>query len=392
MTLQQLKIEASRELQAILDYWAQHTVDENHGGFLGRIDHFGRAHPLAEKGSVLNARIAWSFSAAYQVTGNAVYLEMAKRAFDYIQKYFVDRESGGVYWTVGYKGQPAETKKQIYAQAFVIYACSEYFKASKDAAARELAIELFELIERYSFDEINDGYFEAFTKEWKDLADLRLSDKDANEKKTMNTHLHILEAYSNLYTVWPDSFLQIKIKHLLAVFYNKIIDPSTGHQHLFFDEHWNVKGHHISYGHDIEASWLLLEAAESVGDEVLISRFRKVALQMTDASFEGMDQDGGLWHELNEGSKEWIREKHWWPQAEALVGFINAWQLSGENRYSDAAIHTWQFIKNHIIDKKEGEWFWGVTAEDAPMQEDKAGLWKCPYHNSRACLELMKRL
>ncbi|MRG43799.1 N-acyl-D-glucosamine 2-epimerase [Chitinophaga sp. SYP-B3965] len=388
---EKLRQDLQEELTAILDYWQTHTIDERHGGFLGKLDNDNTPDPFAVKGAVLNARILWSFSAAYNVTKTPAYLEVATRAFNYISEYFIDKEFGGVMWTVGYAGDIVDTKKQIYAQAFVVYAFSEYYKASKIEKAKEKAIGLYSLIQLYSYDCVYGGYLEAFSRDWKELEDLRLSEKDENQKKSMNTHLHVLEAYTTLYSIWADPSLKVHIQDLLNVFFDKIIDRNTNHLRLFFDEQWNPTGNLVSYGHDIEASWLLLEAAEAIGDQALIERSKTVALQMTEAAKEGIDTDGGLWYEYKPEEKQLITEKHWWPQAEAVVGFINAWQLSKDPRYLEDAINSWQYIEKNILDKSKGEWYWGIK-DDKIMNEDKVGLWKCPYHNSRACLEIMKRL
>jgi mannobiose 2-epimerase len=393
MEIQDFKLEMKEELNSILSYWIDHTVDHAYGGFIGRIDHDNTLYPLSPKGSVLNARILWAFSAAFLTTGNQQYLAMAKRAYQYIDQYFIDKKYGGVYWSVNYKGEPLDTKKQIYAIAFVLYAFCEYYKATADIQARNKAIELYYLIQQHSYDPVKGGYFEAFSENWQPLEDLRLSTKDANEKKTMNTHLHILEAYTNLYRIWPFRDLAKYQKDLINHFLKDIIHPGTGHLQLFFDEDWQVKGNTVSYGHDIEASWLLPEAAAILKDEELIVACNAIAVCMTEATMEGIDTDGGLWYEKEPMQQHLVKEKHSWPQAEALVGFINAWQITGNKKYLQSAYKTWQFIQAHIIDKKKGEWFWGVYADYSIMhQEDKVGIWKCPYHNTRACLELLHRL
>ena len=388
----ELKREARAALGAIVRFWLEHTIDGENGGFYGRIDNQNRIDTTADKGAVLNARILWSFSAAYCHENDRSCLDMAKRAYDYITTYFNDRVFGGVFWTVDCTGKPAATKKQVYAQAFVIYACSEYVKASQDPSAKDVAIRLYELIERYSWDATYGGYMEAFSRNWQPAGDLRLSDKDANEPKTMNTHLHVLEAYANLYTIWPDAALRSRIRDLLFIFRDKIIDSSTGHLHLFFTDDWKVREDAISYGHDIEASWLLLEAAEIIRDEDLIKEYQATAIKMAQATLPGMDKDGGLWYELHPVTNQTIKEKHWWVQAEAVVGFLSAWQVSGDEQYLQQAAACWTFIQQYILDKKGGEWFWGVHDNHKVMNEDKIGLWKCPYHNSRACLEIIKRL
>lgn len=388
---EKLRQDLQEELTAILDYWQTHTIDEKHGGFLGKLDNDNTPDPFAVKGAVLNARILWSFSAAYNVTKKPAYLEVATRAFNYISDYFIDKEFGGVMWTVGYAGDVVDTQKQIYAQAFVVYAFSEYYKASKNEKAKEKAIGLYSLIQLYSYDCVYGGYLEAFSRDWKELEDQRLSEKEENQKKSMSTHLHVLEAYTTLYSIWADPSLKVHIQDLLNVFFDKIIDHNTGHLRLFFDEQWNSTGQLVSYGHDIEASWLLLEAAEAIGDEALIEKSKAAAIRMTDAAKEGIDTDGGLWYKYKPEEKQLIAEKHWWPQAEAVVGFINAWQLSKDPRYLEYAANSWQYIENNLLDKAKGEWYWGIK-DDKIMNEDKVGIWKCPYHNSRACLEIMKRL
>ncbi|MBO9151775.1 AGE family epimerase/isomerase [Chitinophaga sp. GCM10012297] len=384
--------ELQTELENILRFWMEHTIDERHGGFKGRIMHNGAADAYALKGVVLNARILWTFSVAHRYDARPEYIATARRAYAYITEHFIDTEFGGVYWTVDYTGKPVDTKKQIYALSFAAYAFSEYYKAAGEELAKEQAIALYRLIEQHAYDPEHGGYFEAFSRDWGELKDLRLSAKDANEKKTMNTHLHVLEAYANLYTVWPDDGLKRSIIGLLNVFYDKMLNTNKNRLSLFFDERWQVKGNLVSYGHDIEAAWLMQEAAEIIKAEEVIQKFREVAVRMAETALEGVDEDGGMWYEYDADADHLVREKHWWPQAEAVVGFLNAWQLSRKERFLRQAEASWQFIRRSILDKQHGEWFWGIDAEGKPMQEDKAGLWKCPYHNARACLEGIRRL
>ncbi len=379
-----------RELENILSYWSRRAVDEENGGFYGRLDAHDAVVAGAPKGSVLNARILWTFSAAYNHAARPEYRALAGRAFRYIRQHFIDAEFGGVYWTVGAHGEPLDTKKQVYALAFTIYGLAEYYRASGDESALTLAQAQYRAVEVHSFDAARGGYLEAFARDWQPLADLRLSAKDANEKKTMNTHLHVLEAYANLYRVWPDAGLAQQIRALLRVFDAHIIDPDTHHLRLFFDEDWRSKSDIVSYGHDIEAAWLLLEAAEILGDPHLVARFQELALPMAAAAAEGLDADGGLNYELEPGHL--VREKHWWVQAEATVGFFNAYQLGGGEHFRDKFEAVWEFTRAHILDPVGGEWVWGVEANHALMPgQDKAGLWKCPYHNGRACLEILRR-
>jgi cellobiose epimerase len=388
-----------KELKTILSFWMDNTVDELHGGFIGQIDFNNRLVAGAQKGVVLNARILWSFSAAYNLTGTTAYLDHATRAFNYICANFIDKQFHGVYWSVDHEGKPLNTKKQIYAQAFVIYAFSEYYKATKDSNAIIEAIDLYDVIDKYSYDKTHGGYTEAFTKEWKAINDLRLSDKDANEKKSMNTHLHLLEAFSSLYKVWQYEPVKHRIAALIENFSCYIINPDTHHQHLFFSDNWQPRSTAISYGHDIETAWLLQEAAEVIGDKELIERTKAIAINISDAVSKGTDHDGGLWYEYEPATDHLVKEKHMWPQAEAMVGYFNAYQNTANEKYLHLSLNTWQFVQQHIHDKQNGEWHWGVVAMGnngeriyEPMKEDKVGIWKCPYHNSRACIEIIKRI
>jgi mannobiose 2-epimerase len=248
------------------------------------------------------------------------------------------------------------------------------------------------MLEKHSFDQKQGGYLEAFAQDWSELPDLRLSGKDANEKKTMNTHLHVLEAYTNLYRVWKDAFLEKQIRGLIGNFLDHIIDPRTNRLILFLDENWQPKSNTISYGHDIEGSWLLLEAAEVLEDEVLILQVKEASVAMARAAADGLDKDGSMYYEFEPEQNHLIKERHWWVQAEAMVGFLNVWQLTGEQAFYDQFENVWDFIKKNII-AANGEWVWGLNDDYTLMPgEDKAGLWKCPYHNSRAMLEVVHRL
>ncbi|UOG75351.1 AGE family epimerase/isomerase [Hymenobacter tibetensis] len=381
------------ELDRILTYWSTHMLDTAHGGFYGQITDENNVVAQAPKGSVLNARILWTFSAAYRRQPNPTHLALATRAFGYLEKHFLDAEHGGVFWSVDYLGQPLDTRKQIYALAFAVYGLSEYYAASGNERALQHAQALFRAIEQHSFDPEHGGYLEALARDWSPLADLRLSDKDANEKKTMNTHLHILEAYTNLYRVWPDPQLRAQTQELLEVFQAHIIDPTSHQLHLFLDEQWQPKSTLVSFGHDIEASWLLLEAAEVLGNEDLVTQFRRVAVDMATTATRGLDTDGGLNYEFDPAQEHGDRDKHWWVQAEAMVGLLNAYQVSGQRRFYEQFQAVWEFTRTHLLDYAHGEWLWGVTATHLPMTgEDKAGFWKCPYHNTRACLEVLARL
>ena len=392
--LSQLADEARSELvDHILPYWAQRTPDPARGGFIGRIDGHGRPEPEAARGAVLNARILWAFSAACRTLNTDRWCDEADRAYDYLRGHFRDAEHGGIYWSVSASGEPLDTKKQVYAQAFAIYGLAEYVRMYGGDEALAWARELYGLIETHAADREHGGYVEAFSPEWGPLADVRLSEKDDDAPKSMNTHLHVLEAYTTLYRVWPDSGLADRLRALLHLFLDRVIDPETGHLTCFFEMDWTRASGVVSYGHDIEASWLLDEAADVLGDDALAERVREVAARLARVTLaEGLDADGGLFNER--GARGHLdSDKHWWPQAEAIVGFLNAYQHTARPEFADAAQAVWAFLNRNVIDREGGEWFFRVSASGVPYrEEDKAGPWKGPYHNGRACMEIMSRV
>jgi mannobiose 2-epimerase len=380
-------------LSDILPFWLKYAIDEEYGGFRGQIANDLTINPHAAKGIILNARILWTFSKAFSTYGDPVYLDAARRAYEYLVRFFWDNEFGGVYWMVDYQGNPFDTKKRIYGQAFTVYALAEYYHATGDAEILARALRLVEVIEASGHDPANGGYFETYERDWTLAVDQRLSEVDQDEKKSMNTHLHLLEAYAALLRNHEHSTVRLRLRELIEVFLNHIVDPKTHHFLLFFDEEWRTQSDKVSFGHDIEGSWLLCEAAEILGDTALLESVRAVGLSMAQAVYDqGLDTDGGLLYEA--GPTGIIdSDKHWWPQAEAIVGFLNAHELSGRQYFRDAAERSWAFIEEHIIDREHGEWFWLVSKDGVPAAErDKVGPWKCPYHNSRACFETMERL
>jgi mannobiose 2-epimerase len=386
------KIEA--ELRSnILPFWMRYGIDEEFGGFRGRISNELVIDRLAEKGLILNARILWTFSRVYKVYGEQPFLDIARRAYAFIAKYFRDADHGGVYWMVDHRGVPTDTKKRIYGQAFTLYALAEYYRATKDETALAFAISQFELIEKYSYDAVNGGYFETFERDWTIARDQRLSDVDMDEKKSMNTHLHVMEGYAVLLQVWENGTLRNRLRELIEIFHRRILNEKNHHLLMFFDEKWQPKSDHISYGHDIEASWLMVEAAEALGDERLLEESKVEAVRMAQAVYnEGLDADGGLLYEAD--STGLIdSDKHWWPQAEAVVGFLNAYEISEQVHFLKAAERSWEFIDARIVDHLNGEWFGKVSRDGEVRDGDfKVDEWKCPYHNSRACLEAIRRL
>ena len=379
--------EVSRELtNDILPFWLG-KMDDGAGAWIGRIDGKGTPHPDSERGCIMYARILWTFSSAYRLTGVEQYLDAATRTRDYILDHFIDREYGGAYWCLKASGEPLDTKKQIYAIAFAIYGLAEYARATGSDPSE--AIALFRSVEEHSLDRVKGGYLEAFKRDWSPIGDMRLSAKDRNDAKTMNTHLHVLEAYTALCRVWDSPEIRGSLRSLIEVFMGKIIRPD-GHLGLFFDEDWHSTSRMISYGHEIETSWLLCEAASVLSDDALTARVRDLSTKMAEASLEGFSE--GMIYEYDPESGAPDVDRHWWVQAETVVGCINQWRITGSTEWLDRAESVWDFIKAHII-CPEGEWYWSARPSDggfvANLDDDRAGFWKCPYHNGRMCMELM---
>lgn len=390
--LKKLRDETHQELETnILPYWMKNVVDPK-GGFYGEINGKGEVVPNAIKGGVLNARILWTFSAAYRIFKKKEYLDTATRAKREIIDKFYDKKNGGTYWTIDCDGKPVDAKKQIYQLGFSIYGLSEYNRATGDEEAKEYAIKLFHDIENHSFDKEKNGYIEAFAQDWSDLNDVRLSDKEDNSPKTMNTHLHILEPYTNLYRIWKDPIIEQKLRNLIDLFCDKILMKNY-HLGLFFDNDLNCNSPIFSFGHDIEAAWLMDEAAQVLGDKAVIDKVLKIIHHVTDEACRGLlGAEAGMIHELNAKTGELDAHREWWPQCEAIIGCLNAYQRFGDKKYLDRSIEVWTFVKNHLIDHEHGEWYWGLRANGTLMlDDDKIGLWKCPYHNSRMCMEVYER-
>ena len=405
----------------ILRFWLDKMQDQEHGGFYGRIDGSGVLHPEAEKGAILNARILWSFSAAYRVLGNQEYLDAATRAKDYIIEHFIDKEYGGVYWSLDYKGEPLDTKKQFYAIGFAIYGLTEYARATGDREALEYALDLYDCIEEHAFDREYNGYIEACTREWGPIADMRLSELDANYPKSQNTHLHIIEPYTNLlrclkelraqescnYVPVLGSVLPVgvtvpvellarvegSVRNLIDIFTDYILNPETHHLDLFFEMDWTRgAGRLESYGHDIECSWLMHEAALVLGDQKVLDKVEKIIVQVAKASEKGLRPDGSMIHEANLDTGHVDDDLHWWVQAENVVGWYDIYQYYGDEDALKKAVRCWQYIKENLVDTINGEWFWSRHSDGTlNTVDDKAGFWKCPYHNSRMCLEIIER-
>lgn len=380
-----------RELtQGILPFWLQRMQDPA-GGWYGRIAGDGSLVPDAPRGAILNARILWTFASAFRLTGDPAYREAAARAYAEVRDRFYDPQYGGVYWSLTADGRPLDTKKQFYAIAFTVYGLAEYHRAAGVSEALDLAVRLYRDIEAHSFDAAGGGYLEACTRAWEPIEDMRLSDKDRNDAKTMNTHLHILEGYTSLYRVWKDAGLRAQLRGLLETFLDRILRPD-GHLGLFFDTDWRSQSEMVSYGHDIEASWLLEEAADLLDDAALGARVTEACRRIAFASLEGWTQGGGMIYEWDPATGHRDADRHWWVQAETVVGCWNRFQRDGDPAWADKAEDTWKFIREHLI-CPDGEWYWSLRADGTHnVTDDRAGFWKCPYHNGRMCMEILERI
>jgi cellobiose epimerase len=378
----------------ILPFWTGPALDHEQGGWMGFLSNDLKPDRSQPKGLIVNSRILWVFSAVHQVRPDPLFKQMADRAFDYVMNRFWDARHGGAFWRVDDRGNMIDDSKKIYGQAFYIYALSEYCRAFHAPTALARAKELFELIERHAHDSKQGGYLEVRRRDWSEAdSDARLSDKDMNEKKSMNNHLHVVEAYTNLYRVWKEPRVEQRLRELIRLFEERILDPRTLHFHHFFNEEWLVRSESYTFGHDIEGTWLLCEAAEVLGDAAVFQRVKSLALRMAAVALkEGIDNDGAIRYE-GKGGKVIDPGKECWPQAEAVIGFLNAFQLSGENTYFQACLRAFDFIERHLVDRVHGEWFWRINEDGRPDPKlPKVNEWKGPYHGSRMCLETMHRL
>ena len=370
----------------ILPYWLK--LKDPRGGYYGEVAADGTVLYDAPRGVILNARIIWSFASAYQALHETSYLVAAVHARDYFLEHFCDHKYGGVYWSVDAAGERLDTKKQLYAQGFAIYGLSELYKVTRDDEVLKNAINLYKVVETYFADKENGGYIEALARDFSPLEDMSLSAHDINADKTMNSHLHILEAYANLYQVWPDEELKGAVERLLDIIGTKVM-AADGHLQLYFKRDWSVMPGGVSYGHDIETSWLALECAFALKDLDVVNRVRPWALAMGKAGNEGLLADGSLRYEkLLDGTYDDSRQ--WWVQAETVVGNLWLWKYHSDPLGAERALAAWGYIRDHLVDRQAGEWWWAVLPDGSlDLSQPKAGFWKCPYHNTRMCLQVL---
>ncbi len=362
----QLKGSIERELKGnLLPFWRQRSLDPSRGGFVAEMATDGILNESAPKGLILNARLLWTFSNLYRELDDDRDLDLAQRAYDYLQTCFFDRDRGGYIWRVSPDGKPLESSKKMYGQAFTIYALSEYYRATGSVNALARASELFGLIESYAYDRTHGGYIETLSRNWIPAEDMRLSDRDMNTDKSMNNHLHVLEAYTNLYRIRPDTAVSDRIQELIDLFGARMLAPS-GHFHKFFDKDWTVRSDTYTYGHDIEGAWMLCDAADALNNDRLRLHVSRWAVDIASAvCSEALDDEGGLAYEGRSGA---VVDPHreWWPQAEAMLGFWYAYKITGDEKYAEVVAHLWEFIQRRMVDRELGEWFWRVFADGSP--------------------------
>jgi mannobiose 2-epimerase len=380
------------ELVSILDWWTHHINNPANCFYYGEINSKNEPDAEAPIGLVLQSRLLWTFSAAFKHTQNHQYLKAANQAYDALTQKFYDNKNGGMYWSVHPNGQVASDKKQAYGIAFAIYGLSAYYEVTLDAGALKKATDLYTSLEKHFFDSEFGGYIECLGNNWSEIDDVRLSDKDQNAIKSMNTHLHIIEAYAALYKVLPNAGIKQSIQKLLHYFEKFIIDVGTSQQNLFFEKNWTPTSSVISFGHDIEASWLLQEAAAIIDDDIYLQKFTKLATNMVGVVANNVSTEGAVYNEYHRKINTLDFGKDWWPQAEAMVGFLNAYQNTGNIQFLQHSLKSWQVVNDYFKDPIYGEWHWGYDSSGNLMVREKAGFWKCPYHNSRACIEVANRI
>lgn len=386
-----LKSEVKNHLETkILPFWESLRDSEN-GGFYGYMDFDLNIDKEADKGCILHSRILWFFANAAMCLGDKSLLEYADHAYEFIKNYCIDTACGGIYWAVTYDGKIADGIKHTYNQAFAIYALSSYYDATGNEEALALAWKLYELIETRCKDD--EGYLEAFDRNFEPVSNEKLSENGVMAEKTMNTLLHVFEAYTELYRVTKDMRVGENLRWILDIFADKVYNPARHRQEVFFDAHWNTLIDLYSYGHDIETAWLIDRGCEVLGDKALEEKMQAITKDITAAVYKTAFKENSLLNECERGVDDVSRR--WWVQAESLVGFLNGYEKAPEHKeYLEAVFGQWEYIKTKLVDPRDGsEWFWdldenGVPATKKPIVEP----WKCPYHNGRMCFEVIRRL
>lgn len=375
-------------MERIAPFWMK-LKDEENGGFYGLVDFDLNVDPKAEKGCILNSRILWFFSEAAMLTGRPDLADCARHAYRFFEEHCFDPENGGVYWSCDYLGRPLDTTKHTYNQGFAVYALSSYYRLTGELRALTRALELFHLIESRCTDD--EGYLEAFTVDWKPESNEKLSENGVMAEKTMNTLLHVFEGYAGLYQASRDPAVGQAMRRILDIYADKIYSPALHRQLVFFDAHYRSLIDLYSYGHDIESSWLIDWGCDLLGDQDLSAKIHAINSDLAQSVYRQAYRDHSLLNECERGVDNTTRV--WWVQAEAILGFVNEYGKSGEEKFAAAAADIWHYIEDKLVDKRPGgEWFWSVNAEGVPASRQPiVEPWKCPYHNGRMCMELIRR-
>ena len=379
----------------IIPFWKK-LRDDEFGGYYGWLDYDLELDKKAVKGCILNSRITWFFANAYTLSktlgeADESLLAEAKHGYEFLKNACIDKEFGGIYWSLKYDGTPEDTTKHTYNQAFCIYALASYYEASGDSEALDLAFQLFHLIEDKCTDDL--GYMEAFTRDFKPESNEKLSENGVLADKTMNTLLHVFEAYTELLRVTGNEEVKERLMWIMDTVADKVYNPVLKRQEVFFDREYHSIIDLYSYGHDIETAWLLDRGVSVLGSSEYRDKMHAITKVLTRQIYDIAFDGHSLSNECDKGKVDTNRV--WWVQAETVVGFVNGWQQDPKHEeYLEGALLVWEFIKEHVIDKREGsEWFWLVTQEGKPVVgKPIVEPWKCPYHNGRMCMEIIRRL
>ena len=395
--LTQLRRMAEKELFGnILPFWMNRVIDLESGGFYGVIKADGTPDKTADKNLILNARLVWTFAAAWRMFKKPEYLEYARRAYNYFTAHFIDREHGGCYYEVDCKGSPATDYKLTYGQSFAIYGLTEYARATGDMSALDEALAISALLEEHVRDFENGGYFEICARDWTldSVNQYTPVNKHPGSVKTMNTHLHLLEAHTSLLRVHDDAQTRGLVAEFLSIMEDKVLNRSINHYGLYFDAEWKSLTSEVSFGHDIEGSWLMREAALELGDTAPLKRTEEICSKIAAACLaESVMPDGSMIYEYDTATGEYARRRTWWVQNEAVVGFLNAWEMTGDEKFLDASAACFEYSDKYLVDHHDGEWFMLIGEDGCTPVPGKVKVdgWKCPYHNSRMCFEIIER-
>jgi len=383
--------QSAEGLNALLDWWTSAGFDNINQRFYGEVDNQNIPNVSSTFCVIQRSRLLWFFSAVSQLESYGHFRKYADLQFKELITHFYDKEYGGFLWELNENYSPTVKIKKTYAQAFCIYALSEYSSLTNNKEAKDIALETYNLLESKTWDTTKGGYIEAFDQQWDGLQDMRLSQKDQNEAKTMNTHLHILEAYTRLSVVCEKQEVKLSLTRVLSIYHDKFFNPVKGHFDLFFDHDWNLKSNIISYGHDIESAWLMREAIENIEDYEIECKVENLSIKIADRILQmGLEAHGGIKNEVHNNRADTTFD--WWPQAEAVVGFLNIYDASHDEKYFHAAINCMKFIQENFFNIESGEWYWKINEQLQPEKGlMKSSAWKAPYHNGRMYIEILKR-